>query len=256
MELRVLGCNGGLAPGARTTAFLIDGWLLVDAGTVGSVLPEPEMNRITHVVLTHVHADHIRELPYIPISRVRGVDPSLHIVSVPMNIDRVQRHVFTTEMWLDFQGEAMTFPKLEYVPVSPLALFHGPGDETIEFVPVRHVDGCMGVIVSNGTTGFAFSSDTGPTEALWERLADYPEVETVVLECSYPAAHEDRALREGHLATSLLEAEIAKMPSSVTSVLVTHIKPRNRQQVLAEIKALGIGKVSVLKNGHRIMRGD
>ena len=63
MKVRVLGCSGAIAKDCRTTSFLIDGDVLVDAGTGVGELTLDEMRRVDHVFLTHAHLDHIASLP-------------------------------------------------------------------------------------------------------------------------------------------------------------------------------------------------
>ena len=47
MEIRVLGCHGSQLPGFNMTSFLINGTVLVDAGTVTSVLTADEQKNIS-----------------------------------------------------------------------------------------------------------------------------------------------------------------------------------------------------------------
>ena len=63
MKVRVLGCSGAIAKDCRTTSFLIDGDLLVDAGTGVGDLTLDEMAGIDDVLLTHSHLDHVAALP-------------------------------------------------------------------------------------------------------------------------------------------------------------------------------------------------
>ena len=63
MQVRVLGCSGAIAKDCRTTSFLVDTDLLVDAGTGVGDLTLEEMAAIDDVVLTHCHLDHIAALP-------------------------------------------------------------------------------------------------------------------------------------------------------------------------------------------------
>ena len=49
MQIRVLGCSGGIAAGCRTTAFLVDEDLLVDAGTGLGDLSLDELARLADV---------------------------------------------------------------------------------------------------------------------------------------------------------------------------------------------------------------
>eukprot|EP01036_Dinobryon_divergens_P013683 gene13683-18462_t len=63
MKVRVLGCSGAIAKDCRTTSFLIDHDVLVDAGTGVADLTLEEMAQIDHVLLTHSHLDHVAALP-------------------------------------------------------------------------------------------------------------------------------------------------------------------------------------------------
>ena len=63
MKLRVLGSAGAELPDFRPPAFLLDDQLLLDAGTIGSVLSEEEQWQIHTIFITHSHLDHIRCIP-------------------------------------------------------------------------------------------------------------------------------------------------------------------------------------------------
>ena len=64
-KFRVLGCSGGIGARARTTSFLLDDDILIDAGTGVEDLPVNELAAIDHVFLTHSHLDHIAALPLL-----------------------------------------------------------------------------------------------------------------------------------------------------------------------------------------------
>ena len=59
MEIRVLGCSGSIAAGSRTTSFLVDDQVLIDAGTGVGDLTLDEMIRVDHIFVTHSHLDHV-----------------------------------------------------------------------------------------------------------------------------------------------------------------------------------------------------
>ena len=51
MNIRVLGCSGAIAAGYKTTAFLLDDDILIDAGTGVGDLTLEEMRQVDHVLL-------------------------------------------------------------------------------------------------------------------------------------------------------------------------------------------------------------
>ena len=59
MIVQVLGCSGAIAAGCRTTAFLLDDDVLVDAGTGVGDLSLDQLTAIEHIVVSHSHLDHV-----------------------------------------------------------------------------------------------------------------------------------------------------------------------------------------------------
>ena len=89
MKVRVLGCSGAIAQGCRTTAFLIEGRVLIDAGTGVGDLTLEEMRQIDHVLLTHSHLDHVAALPLM-------LDAVSSLRSAPVQVHALPRMCFTT----------------------------------------------------------------------------------------------------------------------------------------------------------------
>ncbi|HVJ12663.1 MAG TPA: MBL fold metallo-hydrolase, partial [Burkholderiales bacterium] len=66
MKLRVLGCSGGIGGRhLRTTSFLLDGDILIDAGTGVGDLTLAELSQIDHIFVTHSHLDHVASIPFL-----------------------------------------------------------------------------------------------------------------------------------------------------------------------------------------------
>ena len=57
MQLRVLGCAGGSAPGADLSCYLLDDVLAVDAGALTTTLDFKAQRRVQDVLLTHGHLE-------------------------------------------------------------------------------------------------------------------------------------------------------------------------------------------------------
>lgn len=61
MKIRVLNASGSELPGHKNSpAFLVDDFLLLDAGTISLSLDRDAQCRISHIFLTHAHLDHIK----------------------------------------------------------------------------------------------------------------------------------------------------------------------------------------------------
>jgi ribonuclease BN (tRNA processing enzyme) len=65
MKVRVLGCHGSQLPDYNTTSFLIGQNVLLDAGTVTTVLSLEEQMKIDYILITHAHLDHVRDLMFL-----------------------------------------------------------------------------------------------------------------------------------------------------------------------------------------------
>ena len=72
MKIRVLGCSGAIAAGCRTTAFLLDDDVLIDAGTGVGDLSLDALARIDHILLSHSHLDHVLSIALLADSVMRA----------------------------------------------------------------------------------------------------------------------------------------------------------------------------------------
>ncbi len=237
MFLRIVGCDGGPAPNAWCTSFLINGRLLIDAGCPASRLTSKDIQGIDTVLLTHAHWDHIKELPFLPPLHHTAASTPL-IIAAPLDIlTIIQKHVFIRDVWLDFsQPLDGAPPLLRYMPLAV-------GQPTVicglrvTAVPGDHHVPCYGYLISDASGTMAFTSDTGPGSALWPRLATAPRPLALVAETSYPDGHEPRAIREGHLTPSLLNQAISSSAPFPDKIFLTHLKPEFREQVLQCVTA-------------------
>ena len=105
MSIRVLGCSGSIAAGCRTTAFLVDDHLLIDAGTGVGDLTLDELAAVDHILLSHSHLDHVLGVPLLAdsVMRKRGPDrPPITVHGLPQTLDALRQHVFNGVIWPDF----------------------------------------------------------------------------------------------------------------------------------------------------------
>jgi ribonuclease BN (tRNA processing enzyme) len=102
MKIRVLGCSGAIAKGCRTTSFLVDADVLVDAGTGVGDLTLDEMLAVEHVFLTHAHLDHVAALPLMLDAVASGRSRPVCIYALPGTIGALRAHIFNDVIWPDF----------------------------------------------------------------------------------------------------------------------------------------------------------
>ena len=97
MKVRVLGCSGAIARDCRTTSFLVDGDVLVDAGTGVGDLTLEEMARIDDVLLTHSHLDHIAAFPLMIDSIASQRTTPVRIHALAGTIQALRTHIFNNQ---------------------------------------------------------------------------------------------------------------------------------------------------------------
>ncbi len=68
----MLGCSGSIAAGCKTTSFLLDDDVLVDAGTGVGDLPLEAMARVEHILVSHSHLDHVLSIGLLADSVLRA----------------------------------------------------------------------------------------------------------------------------------------------------------------------------------------
>ena len=243
MQIRVLGCSGSIAAGNRTTSFLLDDDVLIDAGTGVGDLTLDELSRIDHILISHSHLDHVLAIGLLADSVVRrrmaaGRGP-IDVHALPETLEALRRHVFNGVIWPDFTRlPDAARPVLRFVPfaVGQVLVF---GARRIEVLSASHTVPAVGFAVSAAAPmpqpAWVFSGDTGPNPALWARLAQLP-VATLVIETAFGDDELELAHLSRHLCPSLLRDELARLEQPA-DVYITHIKPGELDAVMSEIGA-------------------
>lgn len=253
MKIRVLGCSGSIAAGCRTTAFLLDDGVLIDAGTGVGDLSLDELALIDHVLISHSHLDHILGVPLLADSVMRrrvGRAP-IQIHALPETLQTLRQHIFNNAVWPDFTR--LPSPERPILQLSPFAIGQvlSFGEHRIEVLPASHTVPAVGFAVLAPRGAWVFTGDTGPNPALWARLAQM-DVAHLVIETAFRNDEKALALRSRHLHPLALRDELAQLKPGV-NVLITHIKPGELETVMHEIAALGLHhRVQALVAGQQI----
>jgi hypothetical protein len=120
MRVRVLGCSGAIAKDSRTTSFLIDGDVLIDAGTGVGDLTLQEMRGIRHVLLTHSHLDHIAALPLMVDSIASQLTEPIRVCALPGTSRRSKTHRFQQRHLARFQPHSDAPGAVRELPRNPV----------------------------------------------------------------------------------------------------------------------------------------
>ena len=252
MEIRILGCYGGELPGYPLCSFAIDKKLLLDAGAVTSVLRLSAQRRISDILVTHTHLDHIKDIPFLAANLVGGqVSRPVNIISTRQIIKSIQTHLFNDALWPDFTAlPSVDSPVLKFIPVEPGVDF--PVDDFIvRAIPVDHAVPAVGYIVRKGRSAILYTGDTGPTERIWEEANGLEDLKAVIVEISFPNLLGAAAVDSGHLTPRTLKRELKKLHRRDIPILLAHMKPQYLNLLRNEIRQLGRSHVSFLRPGQR-----
>lgn len=244
MNIRVLGCSGAIAAGYKTTAFLLDDDVLIDAGTGVGDLPLDALAAIDHILLSHSHLDHVLGIPLLADAvlrlRVAAGRPPIQVHALPETLAALRQHVFNGVIWPDFTA----LPTAD-APVLSLHPFQigerlNLGGRIIEVLPAVHTVPAVGFAVDGGPVAghahWVFTGDTGPNPALWQRLARL-KLSHLVIETAFSDDEAEVAHVSQHLCPADLGRELTQLAGSV-DVCITHIKPGEVEAVMAGVQAL------------------
>ena len=126
------------------------------------------------------------------------------------------------------------------------------GDLTVTAVRVHHLVPSTAFFIENDKETLLHVGDTGPTEKVWSVARRRKNLRAVVVETSFPNRMQSVADIARHLTPQTLAGELEKLGRPSVSILVTHLKPQFRQEIVAELKKLNNPRIKILKQGESL----
>lgn len=249
MELRVVGCHGGETPKHRTSAFVIDERVAIDAGSLTSGLDLRAQYRLKACIVSHAHLDHVRDLATIADNRCQVDCEPLIVAANKATIQSLKKHFFNNHLWPDFSEiPSKAKPTIRFQELKPEKMAEVAGYR-VQAVPVSHTIDTSGLIVHGQDATIAYSGDTGPTDRLWELLNREQNLKALLLEVSFPDREQKLATVSGHHTPRTLLKDLRKLhrPKDVPTLLY-HIKPafqREVEQECARLKGVNLAVTAI-----------
>lgn len=253
MKMKVLGCSGAEFPGFNPPAFLIDGKILLDAGTIGAYLSENAQWKIRHIIVSHAHLDHIRGIPFLADNIIiKKKKHSVTVIGIAPVLKALKDNLLNNRIWPDFT----MIPNVEkavirFMKIKPDQRIEVNGYKVTAYRVNHSVPAAGYVIEDKKGKRLLYTGDTGPTHKIWE-TACRDKIHCAIVEVSFPEKMREMALHTGHLTARLLKKEIEKMKVIPGKILITHPKPQHIKTIRSEIKKLGIPNIRILKDGEVI----
>ena len=233
----------------RLTCFLIDDCVAVDAGSIAIALNDEQRNKVRDIIVTHPHMDHIASLPIYIDDLYPSLQEPMRIHATPEVIDLLERDVFNWNVYPRFSELKNDYgPVMEYVPIpvgSPFSVAH----LNVLAVPVNHIVPTVGLVVSDGSTSVAFSSDTAETDEFWKLVNAVKQLDALLIEASFPNGMAKLAEVSRHFTPASLGQELKKLNHNGMDIMAVHLKPTYRDEIVKQLDDLQIPKLSVMKPG-------
>lgn len=234
MKIEVLGCSGSVMHGFDTTSILVNSKVLIDAGSVMSVLPEDALDEIRIVLITHPHIDHIKELPFLVDALFSRKARGIKIMGSATTVEALKAHVFNGLIWPDIAelDADRTFLSIEPVPDG---WFDFDGIRLMAFAE-NHTGGALGYVIGEEGSYAMFTGDTGYHQGLFDLIKTLgPDLKACFIEASFPNRMGELAAVTQHLTPELIVKGLNSDLSPSTRVIVYHMKPSYLKEVIAEL---------------------
>ncbi len=235
MKLRVLGCSGGIGGNLRTTSFLLDRDILIDAGTGVGELSLSELTEIDHIFITHSHLDHIACIPFLVDSVGFMRKCPLVVYCTAETREILQQHIFNWKVWPDFSR----IPNEEYPYMRFQTIVQGEaielGGRKITAIPALHTVPAVGFHLDSGSASLVFSGDTTNNDAMWEVINRIENLRYLIVETAFSDSEKELAVLSKHFCPSMLAQDLLKF-SRDAEIYITHLKPGEVELTMKQIE--------------------
>jgi ribonuclease BN (tRNA processing enzyme) len=183
--------------------------------------------------------DHTASLPFL-IENIFGANSEpVSIYCTKRVLAGVRKHLFNNDTWPDFSRiPNKLYPSVRFEtiqPDTPFVVQDLPGgDLEVTAIPVHHIVPTTGLLLRQAGSSVIFTSDTGPTERIWEVANQTSDLAAVITECSFPNRLQDVSDVSLHLTPQTLAGELAKLERNVP-VYLYHFKPPYVDELRKEI---------------------
>ena len=233
----------------RLTCFVIDDCVAVDAGSIAIATNHEQRCKVRDIIVTHPHMDHIASLPIFIDDLYPTLLQPMRIHATEEVIALLERDVFNWNLYPRFSELKNHYgPVMEYIPI-PLGKPFPVAHLNVVAVPVNHIVPTVGLVVSDGQKSVAFSSDTAETEEFWKIVNEMKNLDALLIEASFPDRMSKLAAVSRHFTPASLDQELKKLNHNGMDIMTVHLKPTYREEIIQQLNALNIPKLSVMEPG-------
>jgi ribonuclease BN (tRNA processing enzyme) len=254
-SIKVLGAFGGKAKGFGASSFYLNSSNVIDAGNLLFAL-EDKTAHIKNIWLTHSHLDHINDIAYLLDNYYFVRDETLNIYALSQTIRALKKHFFNDSIWPDFSKimlhqsseVSLAFHEIELDKEYALS-----ENESIKAFKTDHTVPSCGYIYKNDSDSVLITADTHKIDNIVKIIETTEEINSIVVECSFPSNMQNLAKSTKHLTPKLLFESLKRLQRDSLRIYINHIKPVFFKEISEEILELSSRfKVTILKDGDEI----
>jgi len=253
MELEILGAHNCESRDAKLTSLLIDGTVVIDAGSLTSSLSLEAQQRVKAILITHRHFDHIRDLATFGMNAYM-IGP-INIYALDSVLGVISTHLLNEVLYPDFRNKPFPDkPALKFCPLEPNREVIIEGYAVLP-LPVSHNVPTIGYqVTAPDKKSIFYTSDTGRNpSSLWEAVS--PGL--LVTEVSLPDKFESFAQDSGHLTPRLLKQELLdfkRVRGYLPPIVTVHMSPHIEGEIKDEVAQVAEELAATITLGYEGMK--
>ena len=249
-DIRFLGTSGSKKEGHGSSCVQVTDTIVIDAGNLIHGLKD-EAKHIEHIFLTHSHLDHISDIAFLIDTYLVERETPLKIYGLKETLDALSENIFNWNIWPDFKEISLIKSGHKSIKFIEIQLEQEYQFEEVSLKPIamNHTVPTCGYVIKKEDFSVIYATDTYICDTIWKEANNNLEIESIVIDVSFPSDMEALAQQSKHLTPRLLKGELTKLSRDDVNIYVTHIKPYYQENVERELEIL-----EVLKNSGRVIR--
>ncbi len=250
-DIRFLGVGGSRKESKGTTCVQVAENIVIDAGNIINGLGE-DAYKIEHIFLTHSHLDHIVDIAFFMDNYYQSMKKPLKIYALKETIKALREHFFNDTIWPNFPEIMLPHSQTPTAEFIELELDKEYVFDTVSLRPVAvtHTVPTCGYVIKKASFSTLFATDTYITRSMWEVLDLNEDIDSLIIDVSFPSSFETLSYASKHLTPKLLAEELEKEHRDI-DIYITHVKPAFADVITKELKAYGLleGRNRILQDG-------